>query len=53
MGHPPGTVTGEQVKDLDSFRAEANAVLAGPADEWPSDVFAEPDPGVRIEAAPR
>jgi WD40 repeat protein/tetratricopeptide (TPR) repeat protein len=41
MGHP-AALAGDQVKELASFRAEADAVLAGPVGELPEDIFAHP-----------
>ena len=35
-------LTAENARELADFRAEAEAVLAGPADELPVDVFAPP-----------
>jgi hypothetical protein len=39
MSNPAGPVRLEQVNELNSFRAEAEEVLAGPAGEMPDDVF--------------
>jgi len=41
MSHP-GPLTGDQAKELAAFRAEAEAVLAGPMGELPDDVFEGP-----------
>ena len=38
MGHPTA-LTPDQLKELASFRTEAEAVLAGPPGELPADVF--------------
>ena len=35
-------LTSEYAKELASFRVEADAVLAGPSDELPANVFAQP-----------
>jgi hypothetical protein len=43
MSHP-GQLSGDQVKELAAFRAEAEAVLAGPTGELPDDVFEGPRP---------
>jgi hypothetical protein len=39
-------LSAEPAKELAAFRAEAEAVLAGPAGELPDDVFAPPRRGV-------
>jgi hypothetical protein len=41
MSHP-GPLTGDHVKELAAFRAEAESILAGPAGEMPDDVFDGP-----------
>jgi len=43
----------EYLTELSAFRAEAEAVLAGPTGELPDDVFASSASGVKGDTAPR
>jgi tetratricopeptide (TPR) repeat protein len=52
MGHT-GPLPAVQAKELAAVRAEAESVLAGPAEELPDDVFAGSASGAKGETAPR